>query len=53
MNKNKANGKNLKNCEIECGEAIREFNIRKWNDFLNKMGPTHSPQFPSGEELIA
>ena len=39
-------GNNLKSCEIECGEAIHEFNIKKWNEFLDKMGPNPLSSIP-------
>jgi hypothetical protein len=39
LNNNQNNGENLRNAQIECGDAISVFHQSKWHDFIKKMGP--------------
>ena len=38
-NRSKSNGDALKQAELEISEAIRELTRKRWNEFLERMGP--------------
>ena len=50
-NRTEINGDNLKECEIECGKAIREFANTQWNEFLKRMGPSPLSSVPFWRRL--